>query len=113
MLRALITGSTGFAGPYLAQHLLELGYEVVCGVHGPKACLPIRCRQVCLDVTDQEGIQRVVAEVQPDEIYHLAGLTSPVDDQIDELYRVNFGGALNMLEVVRKHAPETAVLLVG
>jgi GDP-4-dehydro-6-deoxy-D-mannose reductase len=113
MLRALITGASGFAGPYLAQHLLGLGYEVVGGIHGPEARLPIRCRQVCLDVTDQEGIQRVVAEVQPDEIYHLAGLTRPVHDQIYELYRVNFGGALNMLEVVREHAPETAVLLVG
>jgi GDP-4-dehydro-6-deoxy-D-mannose reductase len=66
-----------------------------------------------LDVTDQEGIQRVVAEVQPDEIYHLAGLTRPAPDQINELYRVNLGGALNILEVVREHAPETAVLLVG
>lgn len=113
MTQALITGASGFVGPYLINYLLRLGYEVVGGVHGPEGRLPEGCRQVSLDVTDLEGMQKLVAELQPDEIYHLAGLTHPTSGQIEDLYRVNFGGALSLLEVVRECAPKTAVLLVG
>jgi GDP-4-dehydro-6-deoxy-D-mannose reductase len=66
-----------------------------------------------LDVTDRQRVQRVVAEVQPDEAYHLAGLTRPVDDAVEEFYQVNFGGALNLLEAVHEQAPNARVLLIG
>ncbi len=114
MSQAFITGASGFVGPYLIRHLLEQGYEVVGGVHGPEAPqLSQECRRVSLDVTNREGVQRTVAEVQPDEVYHLAGLTRPASGRIDKFYQVNFGGALNLLEAVREHAPEARVLLVG
>lgn len=58
-------------------------------------------------------MRRVIAEVRPDEIHHLAGVTRPASGAVDEFYRVNFGGALNLLEAAREHAPEAAVLLVG
>jgi GDP-4-dehydro-6-deoxy-D-mannose reductase len=110
---ALVTGASGFVGPYLIGHLLEQGYEVVGGVHGPEAGLSEECRKISLDVTDREGMRGAVAEAQPDEIYHLAGLTRPASGRLEEFYRVNFGGALNLLEAVRESAPEAAVLLVG
>jgi GDP-4-dehydro-6-deoxy-D-mannose reductase len=113
MTRALVTGASGFAGPYLIEHLLSQGYEVVAGVHGPEASPPQGCRQVLLDVTDRERVRRTVGEAEPEEIYHLAGLTRPASDDVEAFYGVNFGGALNLLEAASEHAPGARVLLVG
>lgn len=113
MPRALITGASGFVGPYLIEHLLEEGYDVTGCVHGPKASLPEGCRKVSLDVTDRETTQSVISEAGADEVYHLAGLTRPASGQVEEFYRVNFHGALNLLEAVCEHTPQAGVLLVG
>lgn len=113
MPRALVTGASGFAGPFLIEHLLDHGYEVTGGVHGPHKTLPGESRAVTLDVTDGEALRRVVAETAPDEVYHLAGLTRPASGAVGEFYAVNFGGALNLLEAVRQETPEAGVLLVG
>ena len=118
MSTALITGASGFAGPYLARHLRQLGYDVVCGSHVPEARIarfspPEDHTWVNLDVTDRKELRRIVAEARPDEVYHLAGLTRPTSGQAEEFYRVNFGGALNLLETIREDAPEAKVLLVG
>lgn len=81
MKRALITGVTGQDGSYLAELLLEKGYEV----HGlvRRTSLDFRQRiahiEVCKnfhlhygDLTDSSGIIRLVGNVRPDEIYNLA-----------------------------------------
>ncbi|ABG03542.1 NAD-dependent epimerase/dehydratase [Rubrobacter xylanophilus DSM 9941] len=113
MPRALVTGASGFAGGYLVRYLLELGYEVVGAVHGAGARLPDGCHRAVLDITDRQSLREVVAATQPDEIYHLAGIARPANDSVDEFYEVNFGGTLKLLETVREHAPDAAVLLVG
>lgn len=110
---ALVTGASGFAGPYLIRHLLEEGYEVVGTVYGSEKRLSEGCRSVSLDVTDRKAVRRVVAEVAPGEVYHLAGLTRPASGAVKEFYEVNFGGALNLLDAVREEVPEAGVLLVG
>jgi GDP-4-dehydro-6-deoxy-D-mannose reductase len=111
--RALVTGASGFAGSYLVRYLLGLGYEVAGGVHGPAREMPEGCRTIPLDVTDTEGFSETVAEVLPDEVYSLAGVTRPASGAVSEFYRVNLEGTLNLLEAVREHAPESKVLLVG
>lgn len=79
MKKGLITGITGQDGSYLAEFLLEKGYEV----HGiiRRSSLPTTSRidhirsQIILhdgDLTDSSSIIKVVAEVKPDEIYNLA-----------------------------------------
>lgn len=113
MPRALVTGATGFVGPFLIRHLLAEGYEVVGGSHGSEKKLPQGCRSVPLDVTYRNAVQRTVSDSAPDEVYHLAGLTHPASEAVDLFYEVNFVGALNLLEAVREEAPEARVLLVG
>ena len=110
---ALVTGASGFVGLYLVRHLLEQGYEVVGGVRNAGALLPLGSRWVRLDVADREAVQRIVSDVRPDEIYHLAGLTHPASGTAGEFYQVNLDGTLNLLEAVRERVPEAKVLLVG
>ena len=74
MKRALITGITGQDGSYLAELLLSKGY----GVHGvvrpvARKAMPIPGVTVHFaDLADPESLSRVMAEVDPDEIYNLA-----------------------------------------
>lgn len=81
MKKALITGITGQDGSYLAEFLLEKGYEV----HGVvrRASISNTARidhlieknAIALhdgDLSDSSGLIRLVNEIRPDEIYNLA-----------------------------------------
>lgn len=117
MKKALITGVTGQDGAYLAQLLLEKGYEV----HGIKRRSSLfntgridhlyedphqTNRNFFLhygDLSDSTNVIRLVQEVQPDEIYNL-GAMSHVKVSFDEPeYTANVDGlgALRLLEAVR------------
>jgi len=110
---ALVTGASGFAGFYLIEYLIGEGYEVVAGVHGSKTRSSLECEQRGLDVTHRNEVRDMVSELQPDEIYHLAGLIRPASGAVNDFYKVNFGGALNLLEAVWERCPKAGVLLVG
>jgi len=79
MPKALITGITGQDGSYLAEFLLEKGYEVVGVVrrtshHSYERIdhLIPRVRIVAADLLDQHSLTIALQEVQPDEVYNLA-----------------------------------------
>jgi GDPmannose 4,6-dehydratase len=81
MPRALITGITGQDGAWLAKFLLDRGYEV-WGVYRRLSTpnfwrlqalgIMDKVRLVQGDVTDFASMLRIVQEVEPDEVYHLA-----------------------------------------
>ena len=104
MKRALITGITGQDGSYLAELLLEKGYEV----HGitRRASLPNTSRidhiihRVTLhdgDLSDTSSILRIMQIVQPDEVYNLAA-QSHVQVSFDV---PEYSGDVDALDVVR------------
>lgn len=115
--KALITGITGQDGSYLAELLLEKGYEVH-GIkrrassfntaridhiyedpHGPN----VRFRLHHGDLTDGLGLTRILADVEPDEIYNL-GAQSHVAVSFDApeyTADVNALGCLRLLEAIR------------
>jgi GDPmannose 4,6-dehydratase len=80
--RSLITGITGQDGGYLTERLLADGVEVHGMVHdGDPALADFRERHPDVplhrgDLADHAGIARLVAEVAPDEVYNLAGISS-------------------------------------
>ena len=117
MKTALITGITGQDGSYLAELLLEKGYQV----HGIKRRASsfntqridhlyqdLHERHVNFvlhygDLTDSTNIIRIIQEVQPDEIYNL-GAMSHVKVSFDSpeyVANVDGIGALRILEAVR------------
>ena len=115
--RALITGVTGQDGSYLAELLLEKGYEV----HGIKrrssSFNTQRLDHIYQDphdsynnfhlhfgdMTDSTNLIRVVAEVQPDEIYNLAAQSHVQVSFETAEYTSNADGtgALRLLEAIR------------
>jgi len=108
--RALITGITGQDGSFLAQLLLEKGYEV----HGitRRASLPNTQRIAHLldkitlhdgDLSDSSGLLRILSIVRPDEVYNLAAQSHvQVSFDVPEYSGdVDALGVLRLLEAIR------------
>jgi len=114
-MKCLITGICGFVGQYLAHQLIENGADVV-GVERVPAVRPTTAWPVIeCDILDFPSLLRVVSDFQPDQIYHLAGLTRPSESlRIPrEYYLVNVQGTVNVLEAIRQAAPDARCLLVS
>ena len=112
MKKALITGITGQDGSYLAEFLLEKGYEV----HGitRRASISNTARIDHLiakhaitlhdgDLSDSSSLIRIISQVQPDEIYNLAAQSHvQVSFDVPEYSgEVDAIGVLRILEAVR------------
>ena len=114
---ALITGVTGQDGAYLAEFLLDKGYEV----HGIKRRTSlfntdridhlyqdphVANRRFTLhhgDMTDSSSLVRIIQQVQPDEIYNLAAQSHVAVSFEEPEYTANSDalGALRILEAMR------------
>ena len=128
MKRAIITGISGQDGSYLAELLLEKGYDVwgvmrrhsqpeyqsrrleVAGVYDHPSL-----RLVYGDVTDFSSMCHLVKEVQPDEVYNLAA-QSHVKISFDQpAFTANADalGVLNVLDAVRLECPSAKLYQAG
>ena len=101
-MRSLITGGRGFVGTWLAEHLVELGDEVV------------RIDQE-VEITDPAAVLAAVRAAKPDAIYHLAALTH-VGQSWDEPLRVlevNVVGTAALLAAARECGSAPRVLVTS
>lgn len=97
MSRILITGAGGFVGGYLFSFLQHEGDDVWGTAHEGPVEGSSAARTLHLDVRDAEAVRRVVRQVRPDEIYHLAGLAHPARHGAEALMETNVLGCLNVL----------------
>ncbi len=113
--RALITGITGQDGSYLAELLLEKGYEVTGVVRRSSAPnlwriehLLDRIELRAADLLDQLSLIRVLADVKPQELYNLAAMSFvPASwDQPMLTGEFNAQGVTRVLEAIRQVDPE-------
>jgi GDPmannose 4,6-dehydratase len=118
--RALVTGLTGQDGSFLAELLLERGYEVAGMIRadpraslGPAEHLRGRLELVRADLVDPESLERAVREVGPNEIYHLAAPSFVPDswERPAETIGAIAGGTAALLEAVRDHAPDARLFV--
>jgi GDPmannose 4,6-dehydratase len=119
---ALITGITGQGGSYLAEFLLEKGYEVWGTVKRNSVSETQSSRIESLrdgnlinleyaDLTDMASLIRILSKVQPDEVYNLAA-QSHVRISFDQpIYTANVTGVgtLNLLEAIRMVSPHSKI----
>lgn len=120
-MKCLITGITGFAGSHLAEYLLSLGN---CEVHGTirwrsrtENIDHIRDRihlHEC-DLRDASSVYALIAQLQPDRIYHLAAQsyvpmswTAPA-----ETFVTNVIAQLNLFEAVRTTGCRCRIQIAG
>ena len=113
--RALITGITGQDGSYLAELLLDKGYEVFGAVRRTStpsderiAHLGDRITLLVGDLSDTPSLLDAVEESQPDEVYNLAAQSFVGDSWRQPIYTgdVDGLGVTRLLEAIRRVKPE-------
>ena len=119
--KALITGITGQDGSYLAELLLEKGYEVHGIVRRASTFNRERIEHLTNpenffeekggvilhygDLSDSSSLDKIIALIQPDEVYNLGaqshvGISFEIPENTVDVVAL---GALRMLEAIRKH----------
>jgi GDPmannose 4,6-dehydratase len=119
---ALIIGANGQDASYLAELLIEKGYEV----HGTVRRNSVPESQTTridkifsdgliklhyMDLTDPLSVERIISDIKPDEVYHLAAQSHvQISFELPKYtLDVNAGGTLAVLEAVRKFSPNSKV----
>lgn len=110
--RVLVTGHTGFKGSWLTRILLQSGAEVTGyslrpdedQLLFPALAMEKDMRSVYGDVTDFEGLYRVIAETRPELVFHLAAqpLVRKSYQLPRETFETNIMGTVNLLEALRR-----------
>lgn len=126
MKKALITGITGQDGSYLAELLIDKGYEV----HGLVRRAAIESDldrfsrinhikdKVTLhsgDIVNYQRVIEVISLIKPDEVYHLAA-QSFVQESFDDpstTVMMNIQGTLNMLNAIKNFSPKSKFYFAG
>ena len=118
MKRVLITGAMGLAGTCLAADLIKEG----CEVYGfdrigsrNDGMSPSLTHVFTGNITDEDDVARILQEVTPDQIYHLAAVFSEksLSRGVQELFDVNVKGTLNVLELSAKGKHNPRILIAS
>ena len=121
----LITGISGFVGPYLARQLLDDGHEVAGFIQRRANHIkPKRLTEMDIisnieliegDITDLTSCLSAVQKTEPDWIFHLAAQSYVPESFRDPLgtFRINCLGTNNILEAVRLKNLETKIIFAG
>lgn len=113
--KALITGANGFVGGWLSATLQQRG----CEVHGldlqPAARYPERCTYRQIDITAENEVADAIGTIQPDTIYHLAGMSylPDADHSPKRSIDSNISGTLSLLDAAKNSVPRSRIVLIG
>ena len=119
-MKALITGITGMVGSHLADYLLANTDWTIYGMirwRSPldniQHLLPIvnRGKLINGDLRDEQSLKRVIGNVKPDYVFHLAGQSFPRAsfDAPIETFETNVVGTERLLDAIRWHATSATV----
>jgi len=109
-MKCLVTGINGFAASHLADHLLELGHEVI-GTQRIRSLRDnikhLKIKTVVMELHDPFGVDHVIKTVKPEVVFHLAAQsfvgwswTNP-----EETLKTNVLGTAYLLEAIKRHTP--------
>lgn len=120
--RVLITGHTGFCGSWLSLWLSQIGAKVTGVAKEPETSPNLYDRlgiwsvnnSFILDISTPGGVQRIMEEVSPEFVFHLAAqpLVRRSYQETPETYRSNVIGTVEVLEAIRSvSSVRTAVMV--
>lgn len=112
-MKILITGASGFSGTALIRHLIDQGERDICGIARgalPAPLLKAGIRSVQCDLLDASRIRKVMENINPDHIIHLAALNRGT---LAELLKANAVGTRNLLDAVDAANPACQTLIVS
>ena len=112
MTKILITGANGFCARHLVGRLRKKNGIYIAGIDlNKKAPVNISLDDYMrVDICNQKQMTDLVRRLKPDFVFNLAGLNSGL---IEDIFKVNILGTVNLLEAVKVQAPQARVLLIG
>lgn len=119
MKKAYITGISGFAGSFLAEYLLEKGYQVGGSYISENVQnLDAIKKDLSLDrvnLLEYDQIEKSLQKFSPDIIFHLAALTSPAESfkEPSRVFTNNISAQINLFESVRNSNISPRILITS
>jgi GDP-4-dehydro-6-deoxy-D-mannose reductase len=120
MKKGLITGINGFIGSHLADYLLKKGYKVFGTIRKTSNIEKIehvkdKIKLSEVDFNDADSVYKVIKDVKPDEIYHLASYSNVKKSWMEpkEAIVSNTIGTVNLFEAVRKLNIRPSIQIAG
>ncbi len=114
-LSVLIFGISGFVGSYLAQEFYSNDYEVYGSDLFKSEHIHDYVKFVGSDIRDAKQTAEIIKNTRPTYIVNLAAISSVAQSwEIPQnTMEINVVGTLNILEGIRKHSPDSSLLLIG
>lgn len=114
MTRTLVTGAAGFTGRFLTSQLAGRGHVVHGVVHRlPHEPVAEASAIHVADLANHSAISRVVEEVRPHQVVHLAAIAFVGHEDIGEMYRSNVVGTRHLLDALANLAERPRSVLVA
>ncbi len=112
-MKSFITGIHGFVGNHLTQYLKTKGHEV-SGIDQAETCAHAD-KYYKVDMRDSEQLCAILSDIQPDYIFHLAGLSFVPDNASTPKFSIDITvmGAASLLDAVKKAVPGAITLMIG
>ena len=109
----LITGAAGFTGQHLIAAANHKGFRCIAMAQheGPK--VPGAYDTLTADLLDPASLEQAIVAVKPDYIIHLAAISFVAHGNTAEIYQVNQLGTVNLLDAIRKSAPEIKRIMIA
>jgi GDP-4-dehydro-6-deoxy-D-mannose reductase len=113
-ITSLITGVNGFVGKYLAAHL-AMQNRTIIGIDTQEDSPVSFIQYTTVDIRDVQSLSRLLKASQPQEIYHLAGISFPPQFNVDQYscFQINLLGTIALLEAIHKNNIRAKVLMIG
>lgn len=111
----LLTGACGFVGKVLLPMLLAKGYRVTCSSTSVSPHEGNGADWITLDINDSAVVSRVVEQVKPTHVIHLAAQSHVPTSfrEPERTWQTNVMGTLNLLEALKTHCSKAFFLFVS
>lgn len=113
MTRVLVTGGSSLPGYRIAEALAQRGYEVIATYNRNPVSFDREVRVVRLDLTDPEMVARLLSELKPDIVVHVAAYSDVDGCEVNRelAWRVNVEGTRTLVKASRKAGVEKLVYI--
>ena len=109
----LITGAAGFTGRHLIGAANQKGFRCIAMAQHEAQQESDPYPTLIADLLDPASLEQAILEAKPDYIVHLAAISFVAHGSVAEIYQVNQLGTINLLDAIRKIAPEIKKVLIA